>query len=138
MKARVENLRDIGPSLSPFNSFLFLQGLETLPVRMERHTRNAETVAAFLAGHPAVSWVNYPTLPGSPYRDLAARYLPLGAGAIFTFGVKGGREVGARFIDDLRLISHLANVGDAKTLIIHPAGTEPTSSSPTSSRSRRA
>lgn len=123
MKARVENLRDIGPALSPFNSFLFLQGLETLPVRMARHTRNAEAVAAFLHAHPAVSWVNYPTLPDSPYRALAEKYLPLGAGAVFTFGVKGGRETGARFIEDLRLISHLANIGDAKTLIIHPAST---------------
>lgn len=123
MKARVENLRDLGPALSPFNAFLFLQGLETLPVRMERHTRNTEAVAAFLAAHPAVGWVNYPTLPGSPYRKLAARYLPLGAGAVFTFGVKGRRETGARFIEELRLISHLANIGDAKTLIIHPAST---------------
>ena len=123
MKARVENLRDIGPALSPFNAFLFLQGLETLPVRMERHTRNAEAVAAFLAAHPAVGWVNYPTLPDSPYRDLAARYLPRGAGAVFTFGVRGGRETGARFIEELRLISHLANIGDAKTLIIHPGST---------------
>jgi O-acetylhomoserine (thiol)-lyase len=123
MKARVENLRDLGPALSPFNAFLFLQGLETLPVRMERHTRNAEAVAAFLNAHPAVSWVSYPTLPESPYRNLANRYLPRGAGAIFTFGVKGGRKVGARFIEELRLISHLANVGDAKTLIIHPAST---------------
>ena len=123
MKARVENLRDIGPALSPFNAFLFLQGLETLPVRMARHTRNAEQVAAFLASHPAVGWVNYPTLPESPYRDLAARYLPLGAGGVFTFGVKGGRDTGARFIEELRLISHLANIGDAKTLIIHPGST---------------
>jgi O-acetylhomoserine (thiol)-lyase len=123
MKARVENLRDIGPALSPFNAFLFLQGLETLPVRMERHTRNAEAVAAFLAAHPAVGWVNYPTLPDSPCRDLAARYLPRGAGAVFTFGVKGGRKMGARFIEELRLISHLANIGDAKTLIIHPGST---------------
>jgi O-acetylhomoserine (thiol)-lyase len=123
MKARVENLRDLGPSLSPFNAFLFLQGLETLPVRMERHTRNAEVVASFLADHPAVGWVNYPTLPDSPYRELAARYLPLGAGAVFTFGVKGVRETGARFIEELRLISHLANIGDAKTLIIHPGST---------------
>jgi O-acetylhomoserine (thiol)-lyase len=123
MKARVETLRDLGPSLSPFNAFLFLQGLETLPVRMERHTRNAEVVASFLADHPAVGWVNYPTLPDSPYRELAARYLPLGAGAVFTFGVKGVRETGARFIEELRLISHLANIGDAKTLIIHPGST---------------
>ncbi len=123
MKARVENLRDIGPTLSPFNSFLFLQGLETLPVRMDRHVRNAGIVARFLDDHPAVGWVSYPDLSGSPYRDLARRYLPRGAGAIFTFGVTGGREVGARFIEELRLISHLANVGDAKTLIIHPGST---------------
>ena len=123
MKARVENVRDIGPSISPFNSFLFLQGLETLPVRMARHTRNAERVAAFLSDHPAVTWVNYPTLPDSPSRELAAKYLPQGAGAVFTFGVRGGRETGARFIEHLRLISHLANIGDAKTLIIHPAST---------------
>ncbi len=123
MKARVENVRDLGPALSPFNSFLFLQGLETLPVRMARHCRNAEAVAAFLAAHPAVGWVSYPGLPDSPYRALAERYLPRGAGAVFTFGVEGARETGARFIEELRLISHLANVGDAKTLIIHPAST---------------
>jgi O-acetylhomoserine (thiol)-lyase len=123
MKARVENVRDLGPALSPFNAWLFLQGLETLPVRMERHCRNAGAVAAFLARHPAVGWVSYPGLPDSPYRALAERYLPNGAGAIFTFGVKGGRETGSRFIESLRLISHLANVGDAKTLIIHPAST---------------
>jgi O-acetylhomoserine (thiol)-lyase len=123
MKARVENLRDIGPALSPFNSFLFLQGLETLPVRMERHCRNTEKVVEFLIDHPNVSWVRYPTLPDSPYRDLAQRYLPRGAGAVFTFGVKGGREVGKRFVEELMLISHLANIGDAKTLIIHPAST---------------
>jgi O-acetylhomoserine (thiol)-lyase len=123
MKARVENLRDLGPALSPFNAFLFLQGLETLPVRMARHCRNTEVVAAFLAEHPGVGWVSYPGLPDSPYRALAERYLPLGAGAVFTFGVNGGRETGARFIEELRLISHLANIGDAKTLIIHPAST---------------
>jgi O-acetylhomoserine (thiol)-lyase len=123
MKARVENVRDIGPSISPFNSFLFLQGLETLPLRMARHTSNAEKVAAFLVDHPGVTWVNYPTLPDSPSRELAAKYLPKGAGAVFTFGVNGGREVGARFVEQLRLISHLANIGDAKTLIIHPAST---------------
>ncbi len=123
MKARVENVRDLGPALSPFNSWLFLQGLETLPARMERHCRNAEAVASFLASHPAVGWVSYPGLPESPYRGLAERYLPKGAGAIFTFGVNGGREAGRAFIESLRLISHLANVGDAKTLIIHPAST---------------
>ncbi len=123
MKARVENLRDLGPALSPFNSWLFLQGLETLPVRMERHCRNAEQVAAFLHQHPQVGWVSYPGLPDSPWRPLAERYLPNGSGAIFTFGIEGGREAGARFIEALTLISHLANVGDAKTLIIHPAST---------------
>lgn len=123
MKARVENLRDLGSALSPFNSFLFLQGLETLPVRMERHVRNARIVAQFLADHPAVSWVNYPTLPNSPYRELAARYLPQGPGAVFTFGVRGGREAGSAFIEQLQIISHLANIGDAKTLIIHPGST---------------
>jgi len=123
MKARVENLRDLGPALSPFNSFLFLQGLETLHVRMQRHVKNAEAVAEFLAQHPAVGWVSYPGLPDSPYRALKEKYLPKGAGAVLTFGVKGGREVGARFIEELRLISHLANIGDAKTLVIHPAST---------------
>jgi O-acetylhomoserine (thiol)-lyase len=123
MKARVENLRDLGPALSPFNSFLFLQGLETLHVRMERHVSNAQQVAAFLSEHPLVSWVSYPSLPGNPYRPLADKYLPKGTGAVMTFGVKGGRETGARFIEELRLISHLANIGDAKTLIIHPAST---------------
>jgi O-acetylhomoserine (thiol)-lyase len=123
MKARVENVRDLGPALSPFNAWMFLQGLETLPVRMREHTRNAGQVAAFLNDHPAIGWVSYPGLPDSPYRSLAEKYLPRGAGAIFTFGVKGGRETGARFIEELRLISHLANVGDAKTLIIHPAST---------------
>lgn len=123
MKARVENVRDLGPALSPFNSFLFLQGLETLPVRMERHCRNAEIVAAFLDAHPAISWVSYPGLSDSPYHALAKRYLPLGAGAVFTFGVRGGRETGARFIEELQLVSHLANIGDAKTLIIHPGST---------------
>ncbi|HYO30090.1 MAG TPA: PLP-dependent transferase, partial [Thermomicrobiales bacterium] len=95
----------------------------TLPVRMERHVRNAEKVAAFLAAHPAVGWVSYPTLAGSPYRELAAKYLPRGAGAVFTFGVEGGRAAGAAFIEELQLVSHLANIGDAKTLIIHPAST---------------
>ncbi|MGI8642838.1 MAG: O-acetylhomoserine aminocarboxypropyltransferase/cysteine synthase family protein [Thermomicrobiales bacterium] len=123
MKARVENLRDIGPALSPFNSFLFLQGLETLPVRMERHCRNAEQVVQFLVEHPNVSWVRYPTLPDNKYRDLAAKYLPRGVGAVFTFGVKGGRETGKRFVEELTLVSHLANIGDAKSLIIHPAST---------------
>jgi O-acetylhomoserine (thiol)-lyase len=123
MKARVEGLRDLGPALSPFNAFLFLQGLETLGIRMERHVANAAAVATFLAAHPAVSWVNYPTLPASPYHELAQRYLQKGPGAIMTFGVAGGLEAGKRFIERLQLWSHLANVGDAKSLVIHPAST---------------
>ena len=123
MKARVENVRDLGPALSPFNSWMFLQGLETLPIRMERHCRNAEVVATWLQDHPLVSWVSYPGLPTSPYRPLAEKYLPSGSGGILTFGIKGGRAAGARFIESLTLISHLANVGDAKSLIIHPGST---------------
>jgi O-acetylhomoserine (thiol)-lyase len=123
MKARVENLRDLGPAISPFNSFLFLQGLETLHVRMERHVQNAKAIAEFLVNHPGVSWVSYPSLPGSEHHELAKKYVPKGAGAVMTFGVKGGRAAGAKFIESLRLISHLANIGDAKTLVIHPAST---------------
>jgi O-acetylhomoserine (thiol)-lyase len=123
MKARCEILRAYGPALSPFNAFLFLQGLETLNLRMERHCSNALTVAEFLKGHPAVTWVNYPGLPDSPYYGLAQKYLPKGAGSIFTFGIKGGIEAGARFIESVEFLSHLANVGDAKTLVIHPAST---------------
>ncbi len=123
MKARVESLRDMGPALSPFNSFLFLQGLETLGLRMERHAANALEVAKFLKEHPKVAWVNYPTLPDSPYYQLSKKYLPKGAGAIFTFGIKGGLEAGRNFIEKVQLLSHLANVGDAKSLVIHPAST---------------
>jgi O-acetylhomoserine (thiol)-lyase len=123
MKARVEGLRDMGPALSPFNSFLFLQGLETLGLRMERHVANARAVAGFLRAHPAVEWVNYPDVPESPYYELAQRYTPKGPGAILTFGVRGGLAGGRRFIDGLQLFSHLANVGDAKSLVIHPAST---------------
>jgi O-acetylhomoserine (thiol)-lyase len=123
MKARVEGLRDLGPALSPFNAFLFLQGVETLGLRMERHVANAQVVASFLIEHPGVTWVNYPSLPNSPSHALAQRYLPKGAGAIMTFGVKGGLEAGRRFIERLQLFSHLANVGDAKSLVIHPAST---------------
>jgi len=123
VKARVEGLRDFGPALSPFNSFLFLQGLETLPLRMERHSRNALAVAEHLSRHSQASWVNYPGLPSSPYHKLAQKYLPLGAGAIMTFGIRGGLEAGRRFIDSMKLFSHLANVGDAKSLVIHPAST---------------
>jgi O-acetylhomoserine (thiol)-lyase len=123
MKVRVESLRDMGPALSPFNAFLFLQGLETLGVRMERHVSNARAVAEFLAAHPAVSWVNYPSLPNSPYHELARKYLPKGSGAIFTFGIKGGLAAGRSFIESVQIFSHLANVGDAKSLVIHPAST---------------
>ena len=123
MKARVEALRDMGPALSPFNAFLFLQGLETLGVRMDRHVSNAQAVAEFLSGHPAVTWVNYPSLPGSPDHELAKKYLPKGSGAIFTFGINGGYEAGTRFIENVQIFSHLANVGDAKSLVIHPAST---------------
>lgn len=123
MKARVETLRTLGPAISPFNSFLLLQGLETLPVRMDRHCSNAIAVAEFLAGHRSVTWVNYPGLADSPYRALASRYLPKGASAILTFGIDGGQAAGVRFIESLEFLSHLANVGDAKTLVIHPAST---------------
>lgn len=123
IKARVTLLRDLGPALSPFNSFLFLQGLETLHLRMPRHSENALTAAEFLSKHPKVSWVNYPGLKDSPERDMVKRYLPKGAGAILGFGIKGGLEAGSKFINSLELISHLANVGDAKSLAIHPATT---------------
>jgi O-acetylhomoserine (thiol)-lyase len=123
IKLRVQLLRDLGACLSPFNSFLLLQGLETLHLRMERHSSNALEVAKFLNQHPAVSWVNYPSLETSPDYAKATKYLPKGSGAIFTFGIKGGREAGKKFIDSLNLLSLLANVGDAKSLVIHPAST---------------
>jgi O-acetylhomoserine (thiol)-lyase len=123
MKLRAESLRDLGACMSPFNAFMFLLGLETLPLRMERHVENAEAVARFLQQHPAVESVRYAGLPDSPYRPLVARYLPRGAGAVFAFDLRGGREAGQRFIQSLRLWSHLANVGDAKSLVIHPAST---------------
>ena len=123
IKARVSLLRDLGPALSPFNSFLFLQGLETLHLRLPRHAENALAVAKYLEKHPKVSWVNYPGLDSSPEKAKAKKYLPKGAGAIIGFGIKGGLEAGAKFINGLQLISHLANVGDAKSLAIHPATT---------------
>jgi O-acetylhomoserine (thiol)-lyase len=123
MKARVEGLRDFGPALSPFNSFLFLQGVETLNLRMERHSSNALKVAEFLEGHANVAWVNYPGLASGRYRALAQRYLPIGGGGVLTFGIRGGLEAGRRFIEALQLFSHLANIGDAKSLVIHPAST---------------
>ena len=122
-KARVELLRDTGASLSPFNSFLFLLGLETLPLRMDRHVANAEAVARFLQGHPAVSWVSYPIFDDNPWTPLARRYTPKGPGAVFTFGLRGGYDAGVAFIEGVELASHLANIGDAKTLVIHPAST---------------
>jgi O-acetylhomoserine (thiol)-lyase len=123
LKARVHLLRDLGPALSPFNSFLFLQGLETLHLRMARHCENAMAVAGFLGVHPKVAWVNYPGLPDHPSHRLARRYLQKGFGALVGFGIRGGREAGRRFIDRLRLFSHLANIGDARSLAIHPATT---------------
>lgn len=123
LKARVTLLRDLGPAMSPFNAFLFLQGLETLHLRMIRHAENALKVARFLEAHPKAAWVNYPGLNSSPEKSGADKYLPKGAGAILGFGVRGGREAGKTFIDSLKLISHLANIGDAKTLAIHPATT---------------
>jgi O-acetylhomoserine (thiol)-lyase len=123
IKARVALLRDLGPALSPFNAFLFLQGLETLHLRLPRHAENALAVAKHLEKHPKVSWVNYPGLDSSPEKARTKKYLPKGAGAIIGFGIKGGLEAGRKFIDSLELISHLANVGDAKTLAIHPATT---------------
>jgi O-acetylhomoserine (thiol)-lyase len=123
LKARCALLRDLGPALSPFNAFLFLQGLETLHLRMPRHAQNALRVAQHLERHSKVAWINYPGLASSSEKAKADKYLPKGAGAIIGFGIKGGLKAGKRFIDSLELISHLANIGDAKTLAIHPAST---------------
>jgi len=123
VKARVEYLRDLGPALSPFNAFLFLQGLETLPLRMQRHCENAMAVANYLREHPKVAWVSYPGLPEHPTYPIAQRVLQRGFGAIVTFGMKGGKEQSRRVVDNVKLISLLANIGDARTLIIHPATT---------------
>ena len=123
LKARVQWQRDLGAALSPFNSFLFLQGLETLPLRVKRHSENALKVAEFLKRHPAVTWVNYPGLPEHPSHALAKKYLKGNYGAILGFGIKGGLEAGKRFINSVKLLSHLANIGDAKSLVIHPAST---------------
>src|SRR5881409_640988 len=121
MKARMEAMRTLGPALSPFNAFLLLQGIETLHLRMPRHCESALAIARHLAQDPRVAWVNYPLLPGNRYEALARRYLPRGAGGILTFGLKAGAEAGVRFIEAVQFLSHLANVGDAKTLVIHPA-----------------
>ena len=123
MKARTELLRDTGACQSPFNAFLLLIGLETLPLRMQRHVENAEATARFLKHHEGVSWVSFPVFKENPWTETALRYLPNGPGAIFTFGVEGGYEAAVSFIENVELASHLANVGDAKTLVIHPAST---------------
>jgi O-acetylhomoserine (thiol)-lyase len=122
-KARAVALRDFGPTLSPMNAFLTLTGIETLPVRMDRHVANAQKVAEFLAGHPCVAWVSYAGLKDSPFHALAKKYLPKGPGAVFTFGVKGGFEAGVRLVENVRLFSHLANIGDTRSLVLHPAST---------------
>lgn len=123
MKLRAETLRDLGAAISPFNAFLLAQGTETLPLRMRQHVANAQAVAEFLQSHPGVAKVSYAGLPDSPHHALAAKYLPAGAGAVFCFDLPGGRDDGCRFIESLSLFSHLANVGDAKSLVIHPAST---------------
>ncbi|MBC7880028.1 MAG: O-acetylhomoserine aminocarboxypropyltransferase/cysteine synthase [Anaerolineae bacterium] len=123
IRARVEGLRDLGPCLSPFNAFLFLQGLETLSLRVQRQVDNTLALAEWLSGHDQVAWVNYPGLPEHPYHTLAKKYLSHGFGGVLTFGLKGGYDAGRAFIDRVKLASHLANVGDAKTLVIHPAST---------------
>ena len=122
-RARAEGLRDFGASMSPANAFQLLQGVETLPLRMQKHTSNACAVADMLVAHDAVEWVKYPTVPGHPDRELAERLYPKGTGAMLSFGIKGGREAGKKFIESVKLASHLANVGDAKTLVLHPAST---------------
>jgi len=123
MKARLEGLRDFGAVMSPSSAFYLLQGLETLPLRMERHMANTRRVVKFLAEHPAVGWVSHPELPDHPSHAMAKKYLPKGAGAVLTFGIRGGFQAGVKFIESLELFSHLANVGDAKSLVIHPAST---------------
>ena len=123
IKARVQLLRDLGPALSPFNAFLFLQGLETLPLRVKKHSENALAVAQFLKKHPLVEWVNYPGLSEHPSHDIAKKYLKGNFGGIVGFGIKGGLESGKKFIESVKLLSHLANIGDAKSLVIHPSST---------------
>lgn len=123
IKARVEGLRDLGACVSPFNSFLFLQGVETLSMRMERHLENTLAIARYLETHQSVDWVQYASLPSSKYHSLAQIYTPKGAGAVFSFGVKGGYDAGKKFINKLKIFSHLANVGDVRSLVIHPAST---------------
>ncbi len=134
---RVLGLRDLGPALAPFNAFLLLSGIETLPLRMQRHCDNALAVATQLKNHPAVAWVSYPGLEGDRYHALAKRYTPNGAGAVFTIGLKGGYEAGVKLVSGLTLFSHLANIGDTRSLVIHPPP-PPTASSPIRSASPRA
>jgi O-acetylhomoserine (thiol)-lyase len=123
MKCRMEGMRTFGPALSPFNAFLLLQGVETLSLRMNRHCSNALAVAHYLEQHPKVAWVNYPSLANHPDHALAQKYMPKGAGAVLSFGVKGGALAGQRFIENVSFLSHVANIGDAKSLVIHPAST---------------
>jgi O-acetylhomoserine (thiol)-lyase len=123
LRCRVEGLRDLGPCLSPFNSFQFIQGIETLGLRMDRHVSNAMAAATMLEGHKLVKWVKFPGLKSSPYHALAQKYMPKGAGAVFSFGIQGGYDAGKKFVDSLKMFSHLANVGDARSLVIHPAST---------------
>src|SRR5213595_1588796 len=120
---RVLGLRDMGPALSPFNAFLFLTGIETLPLRMQRHCDNTKAVAEWLSGRAEIAWVSYPGLPGDRYHELARKYVPKGAGAVFTFGLKGGYDAGIKLVSNVKLFSHLANIGDTRSLIIHPAST---------------
>ena len=122
-KARAVAMRDFGPTLAPMNAYLILTGIETLPLRMERHVANAQAVAEFLAGHRDVAWVSYAGLRDSPFRELARKYLPRGPGSVFTFGLKGGYAAGTKLMERVRLFSHLANVGDTRSLILHPAST---------------
>ena len=122
MRNKAIGLRDMGPALSPFNAFLILQGIETLPLRMDRHVANADKVAAWLARHPQVSWVSYPRLPQNR-TPLLDKYCPRGLGSVFTIGVEGGYEMGVRLVDSCQLLSHVANIGDTRSLIIHPAST---------------
>jgi O-acetylhomoserine (thiol)-lyase len=119
----VLGLRDLGPALSPFNAFLILTGIETLPLRMQKHCDNAKVVAEWLSKRPEVAWVSYPGLPGDRYYNLAQKYVPKGAGAVFTFGLTGGYDAGVKLVSNVKLFSHLANIGDTRSLIIHPAST---------------
>ncbi len=123
LRARVSSLRPMGSCMAPMNAFLLLQGIETLPLRMERHTQNVLALANFLKSHPAVSWVRYASLPDNPFYERAKKYTPMGAGSVLSFGLKGGREAALKFIEKVKICSHLANVGDAKTLVLNPAST---------------